>query len=132
MLFRSARNKRAAAYARRKRGVPESAPDNSAPELSGLKSPTAPRTLDRFKFAPLQEIVKPHPLHPNQPAQSPLRTSNWSPEDELIQHKIKINEAHKKVKMPEPYTDVYDSSVPLRDDDCRALGIPLLGDDEVF
>ena len=123
------RNKRAAAYARRKRGVPESAPDNSAPELSGLKSPTAPRTLDRFKFAPLQEIVKPHPLHPNQPAPT---NSNWSPEDELIQHKIKINEAHKKVKMPEPYTDVYDSSVALRDDDCRALGIPLLGDDEVF
>jgi len=122
----AAKNKRAAAYAKRKRGVPA---NNLAdvPELSGLKSPTAPKTLDRFKYASLQEIVKPHPSHPNQPP-----ATNWSPDDDLIQHKIKINEAHRAANMPEPYPDVYDGSIPLRDDDCRALGIPVLSDDELF
>lgn len=117
------KNKRSAEYARRKRG----SGTNDVPELSGLKSPTAPKTLDRFKYASLQEIVRPHPAHPNQ-----TPPTNWSPDDDLIQHKIKINEAHKKANMPEPYTDVYDSSIPLRDDDCRALGIPVLSDDELF
>ena len=122
----AAKNKRAAAYAKRKRGVPNSELSDT-PELSGLKSPTAPKTLDRFKYASLQEIVKPHPSHPNQPP-----ATNWSPDDDLIQHKIKINEAHRAANMPEPYPDVYDGSIPLRDDDCRALGIPVLSDDELF
>ena len=117
------KNKRSAEYARRKRGSSTS----DVPELSGLKSPTAPKTLDRFKYASLQEIVRPHPAHPNQ-----TPATNWSPDDDLIQHKIKINEAHQKANMPEPYPDVYDSSIPLRDDDCRALGIPVLSDDELF
>lgn len=117
------KNKRSAEYARRKRG----SGTNDVPEMTGHKSPTAPKTLDRFKYASLQEIVKPHPSHPNQPP-----ASNWTPDDDLIQHKIKINEAHQKANMVEPYTDVYDSSIPLRDDDCRALGIPVLDDGELF
>jgi len=117
------KNKRSAEYARRKRG----SGTNDVPELSGLKSPTAPKTLDRFKYASLQEIVRPHPAHPNQPP-----ATNWSPDDDLIQHKIKINETHRAANMAEPYPDVYDSSIPLRDDDCRALGIPVLSDDELF
>jgi len=116
------KNKRSAEYARRKRGG-----TTDVPELSGLKSPTAPKTLDRFKYASLQEIVRPHPAHPNQ-----TPATNWTPDDDLIQHKIKINEAHKKANMSEPYPDVYDGSIPLRDDDCRALGIPVLSDDSLF
>ena len=116
------KNKRSAEYARRKRGG-----TTDVPELSGLKSPTAPKTLDRFKYASLQEIVRPHPAHPNQ-----TPATNWSPDDDLIQHKIKINEAHQKANMAEPYPDVYDGSIPLRDDDCRALGIPVLSDDSLF
>ena len=116
------KNKRSAEYARRKRGG-----TTDVPELSGLKSPTAPKTLDRFKYASLQEIVRPHPAHPNQ-----TPATNWSPDDDLIQHKIKINEAHQKANMAEPYPDVYDGSIPLRDDDFRALGIPVLDDGSVF
>ena len=119
------KNRRSAEYAKRKRATGTTY--LSTPEMVGLKSPTAPLTLDRLKFTSLQSITQPHPTHPNQPAK-PI--TNWGPEDDIIQHKIRINAEHKKVKMAEPYPDVYDSSQPLRPDDCRAIGIPVLDDED--
>ena len=116
------RNKRSAAYARRRRGTPDGALNIANPEIMGLKSPTAPLTLDRFKHADLQSIVQPHPSHPNQTQHQPAA---WTAEDTLIQHKAKINSIHAEMKMKEPYSadDLYDPTVPLDPDHYQFLGL---------
>ena len=118
------RNKRSAAYARRKRGTDGTSALNIAnPEILGLKSPTAPLTLDRFKHTDLQSIIQPHPSHPNQTQHQPAA---WTSEDTIIQQKAKINEIHAGMKMKEPYSAdaLYDHTFPLDPDHYQFLGLP--------
>jgi hypothetical protein len=126
------RNKRSAAYARRKRGTPDGALNIANPEIMGLKSPTAPLTLDRFKHADLQSIVQPHPSHPNQTQHQP---AVWTSADDLIQNKLKINKIHADMNMKEPYDGVaiYDETIPLNPDHYQFLGLPRPeADDSLF
>lgn len=117
------RNKRSAAYARRRRGTDGTSTLNIAnPEILGLKSPTAPLTLDRFKHTDLQSIVQPHPSHPNQTQPQP---AVWTAADDLIQNKLKINKIHADMNMKEPYTSdsIFDESIPLDPDHYQFLGL---------
>ena len=115
------RNKRSAAYARKRRASPSSTP-SASPELQGRKSPSAPLTLDRFRHADLQTVVQPHPSHPNQTQHQPAA---WTETDRLVQNKIKINQLHADLKMKEPYSpdDIWDDSIPLDPDHYEFLGL---------
>lgn len=116
------RNKRSAAYARRRRGTPDNSLNLANPEILGLKSPTAPLTLDRFKHADLKSIVQPHPSHPNQTQPQP---SAWTADDTLIQQKAQINKIHADMNMKEPYNPdaLYDPAIPLDPDHYQFLGL---------
>lgn len=116
------RNRRSAAYARRKRGTSDNTLNIANPEIMGLKSPTAPLTLDRFKHTDLQSIVQPHPSHPNQTQHQP---AVWTEADTLIQRKAEVNKIHADMKMHKPYSDddIYDPDVPLHPDHYQFFGL---------
>lgn len=63
----------------------------------------------------------------------------WSKEEmerygdtELAGHKFQINKFYEENKMPSPYPDPYDNSIPLADEHKRHLGLPVEEDDSSF
>ncbi len=132
------RNARLAAKARMKRGLD---PDLSAPRS------TAPASIARQVTSDYQEffqkstsaaIRSPAPrTQIYTGAATPYRKVQVLSDEQLAQYmdlelaenKMKINKFCESVKMPAPYPDPLDDSVPLSDDHKRHLGLPIDDDD---